>query len=203
MTDSSLNRLIAFGCSYTFGAGLLDTYPEKNTPSKFSWPSVLGNLLNYTVCNEGKPGSGNAEIFDNILRYDFTPNDLVIIMWSHFVRFDHLIIENDYLPKRYWKKPDRSLINYEHHNAYKNYLTFQHCELLLESRQIKSYSLLGWNSDELLYPKPNFINLKNLIDLKLSDMNTDRALDNIHFGPKTHNNIAHSIYDRIKHSVLH
>lgn len=196
----SLNRLVAFGCSHTFGIGLVDTYPEKITPSVHAWPNVLGSLLNYTVCNEGKPGAGNAEIFDNILRYEFRPSDLVIIMWSHFVRFDHMVIQNDYLPKRNWKK---TIIDSEHHNAYKNYLTLQHCELLLSSRQIKSYSFLAWSSDQLSYPKPNFIDIKNLIDIKVSDMITDKALDGVHFGSKSHNNIAQSIYNRIKHSVLH
>lgn len=204
MIDTPSNRLITFGCSHTFGVGLIDIYPEKTKPSKYAWPNVLGNLLNYTVCNESKPGAGNAEIFDNILRYQFRPNDLVIIMWSHFVRFDHLIIENGYLPKRQWKEiGTKTIIDSEYHNAYKNYLTFQHCELLLSSQQIESYSFLSWYSDEILYPKPNFISIKNLIDIKINDMIVDKALDDLHYGTESHKNIAHSIYDRIKLNVLH
>ena len=53
-------RLIAFGCSNTYGQGLEDCHILPNfpgpSPSKTAWPNTLGNLLNCSeVINQSKP----------------------------------------------------------------------------------------------------------------------------------------------------
>lgn len=48
-----MSRLIAFGCSHTYGHGLPDCFipPHRpgTDPSKLSWPYPLGELLNSTA----------------------------------------------------------------------------------------------------------------------------------------------------------
>lgn len=200
-----MSRLIAFGCSHTFGAGLSDTYPLKKHPSKQSWPAILGEKLDIEVCNEGIPAAGNAEIFDKILRYDFLPTDLIIIMWSHFVRYDDFVIEDQYRSTRQWRKNFKNQEfddKIDYHNAYKNYLIFQHCELLLSCKKLQHYSTIAWYLDSQLYPKPEFIELHNMIDLNIHSLVVDKGLDQMHFGPKTHEKVAECFYAKVKDNVI-
>lgn len=84
-------RLVTFGCSNTYGHGQSDClqpngHPGK-FPSKFAWPSVLAQKLNYNVDNKGQPGASNKRIWHNALHYDYTKTDTVIFMWSYIARY--------------------------------------------------------------------------------------------------------------------
>lgn len=192
-------RLIAFGCSYTWGVGLPDVYPVTgNTPSKFAWPALLSTMLDRELCNEAIGGSGNAEIFDKILRYQFEPDDLVMIMWSHFVRYDSFTINSNYTQHRRtgWSLKNIDDLGIHHHNAYKNYITMQHCGLLLLNKGIKSFSFIGFTDDTDQYPVPNFITIPNSLTIT-ENYWIDRALDNSHFGEKSQAKLANILYNRI------
>lgn len=93
-----MNRLITFGCSLTYGAGLPDCmhlpsikntllfFSNVDNPSKYSWPALLGQHLELEVVNLGQPGASNVEILYNILEFDYRPTDTVIVMWSTYAR---------------------------------------------------------------------------------------------------------------------
>ncbi|NBP59254.1 hypothetical protein EBU71_22405, partial [bacterium] len=94
-------RLVAFGCSYTFGEGLPDTYPipelhKDRVPSLQAWPAHLGKKLNLESINYGWGGSGNAEILLRLLKTKIYSDDIVVIQWSHFTRLDFYQIVNKY-----------------------------------------------------------------------------------------------------------
>jgi len=59
-------RLIAFGCSYTYGAGLEDCFTPPighgPIPSKFAWPQLVANELNMECINMSSSGASNKEI---------------------------------------------------------------------------------------------------------------------------------------------
>ena len=87
-------RLVAFGCSFTWGCGLSDVWNvEKNKgifnqgPSKYAWPQVLADKLNLECINLGIPGASNKEIWYNIVNAEFENDDIIIILWSHFNRY--------------------------------------------------------------------------------------------------------------------
>ena len=90
-------RLIAFGCSNTYGQGLEDCYVPPGPgprPSKTAWPNTLGNLLNCSeVINQSAPGASNKLIWKTIVDFNFKQDDLVFIMWSHLER--HCFFTND------------------------------------------------------------------------------------------------------------
>jgi hypothetical protein len=92
-----INRVVAFGCSFTYGSGLPGCKTGNNTtkisskPAKQSWPFELGKLLNVEAVNKGVPGSSNIEILYHILNFDFQPNDFVVVMWSLPNRDMHFI----------------------------------------------------------------------------------------------------------------
>ena len=84
----SLSRLVAFGCSNTYGASL-DIYPEDFNiinPSQFAWPQILSELLKLRCVNQGVRGASNKQILHNILNFEFEENDIVFVCWTHTER---------------------------------------------------------------------------------------------------------------------
>ena len=81
-----MDRLIAFGCSVTYGIALLDCkkdhFNQNPPPSKYAYPQVMANILNLECHNLAVPGASNVKILDMILNFQFEPNDLIIVQWT-------------------------------------------------------------------------------------------------------------------------
>lgn len=80
-------RLIAFGCSLTYGHGLPDCWdPVAKTPtskpSSFAWPTVVAKNLKRECINTSFPGASNKEILFKIQNFDFRDDDIVCILWT-------------------------------------------------------------------------------------------------------------------------
>ncbi len=80
-------RLIAFGCSLTYGHGLPDCWdPVAKTPtskpSSFAWPTVVAKNLKRECINTSFPGASNKEILFKIQNFDFRNDDIVCILWT-------------------------------------------------------------------------------------------------------------------------
>jgi hypothetical protein len=95
-----MTRLIAYGCSYTYGHSLEDCVDPNNLalpgdkPSAFAYPQQIADALGIDECiNRAVPGSGNLNILLKLLEYDYKPDDVVIVMWTNFYR-SALIQEN-------------------------------------------------------------------------------------------------------------
>lgn len=203
-------RLVAFGCSFTVGQGLPDIYPNIR-PSSYAWPNVLGNMLAYEVVNKGIPGAGNAEIAAEILRTDFKEDDLCVILWSHFTRYDYFVYNNDLTGQNQWGRNEyvqmlsREPVDefwWKEHNRVKNWLAIHHIGLYLESKNIRFLQMLGV-VDDSTYPKLD-LTLPNLVeDCMPHDFIIDRAMDAKeappgHPGTGSQRLIAEIFYDRIK-----
>ena len=95
-------KLIASGCSNTFGQALPDVWDKKkqdaifSRSSKFSWPQVLADKLNIKCINKSRPGASNKEIWNAILngpqywgqpREEYSKKHIVIILWTFVNRF--------------------------------------------------------------------------------------------------------------------
>lgn len=72
-------RLFTFGCSLT----------------RYHWPTwadILGQQFDYFE-NWGQPSGGNNFIFNSVIECDtrnnFTPNDVIVIMWTSISRIDY------------------------------------------------------------------------------------------------------------------
>jgi hypothetical protein len=81
-----MSRLLAFGCSFTYGHGLEDCATgdwQKDGPSKFGWPSLLAKKLDLEVVNKSRSGSSNKEIWNTILETEILPTDLIFINWTY------------------------------------------------------------------------------------------------------------------------
>ena len=81
-------RLVAFGCSHTYGVGLEDCWldiggPGDLPPSKLAWPQLMANFLNRKCINASKWGSSNREIWHRIINFNFEPDDLIVVQWTY------------------------------------------------------------------------------------------------------------------------
>jgi hypothetical protein len=88
-----MKRLIAAGCSLTYGHGLPDCVDKNNkkhpgpNPSKMAWPSLIADKLNRSCINLSCPGASNKQIWHTLLNFNFEPDDIVIVYWSFIHRY--------------------------------------------------------------------------------------------------------------------
>lgn len=213
---SSTDRLVTFGCSYTYGAYLPDCITRlKNgsdcqgpEASKLAWPQILGNLMNKTVVNKSTVGASNLEILYHILNFKFHNDDTVVVMWTFPNR--------DLIFKRWFKtiiKPFKQLkssfndkyskewmISYNEKDAIiKSWIYMQHAELYLSKKGIKIFNCIA-SPDSLLKSKPEFVNVDTLLLIKNTQV--DYALDGIHPGIESHKKTAQEIYNAVSNIDL-
>ena len=85
--------IYCIGDSFTFGAELPDALDGIN-PSKFAWPSLLGNMYNIECINLGKQACSNARILKRTMDVTLAKRaSVIIIAWSDPNRTDYL--DND------------------------------------------------------------------------------------------------------------
>lgn len=180
---------------------MADIWPEHNSYSKLAWPHQLAKLANCSVDNKGIGGASNKEILYNILKYDFRPTDIVFICWTYSDRW--CVVTKDKLfqfgPwytefKDAYVLHDKSDAFYKHiHNEHDMQLEFNNnimlADLLLESKNIKHYSLLHC----FYHDSPTHSNILN-IDYAKIRINNVVALDGHHPGEEAHKQLARELY---------
>lgn len=140
-----IKRLVAFGCSLTYGHGLADCYKENGMegpiPSVQAWPFLVASHFKVAIDNQGIPGGSNKEIFQKIRNYEFKKGDCAVVLWSYINR--HCSIYPDYVD-RYgpWLKSTRSKNWIKHlfndHDATLDCLMYdEHARLYLNTKKIK------------------------------------------------------------------
>lgn len=153
-------RLIAFGCSYTYGQGLsdldYDTYNQRivGGPSKLAWPNLLATELGIpNVLNLSRPGSSNKEILKTVLDFDFKYGDTVCFLWSYSDRWC-IYKENQNLLIGPWKTDKSSLEYYKRiYNEYDSkidtYIRMNFANEFLKKKNIKNFHALVLKEDKL------------------------------------------------------
>ena len=76
-------RLVTFGCSFTYGSALADTYEFTPGPSIYAWPNIFAKELNLECVNKVIPGASNKEILHYIQNFEFRSNDTVCVLWTY------------------------------------------------------------------------------------------------------------------------
>lgn len=79
-------KLLTVGDSFTFGEELSDV-TDNITSSKFAWPEILANKLDWQVVNLAKPAVGNSRMVRNVVN-EIANHDVFIIAWSHWARIE-------------------------------------------------------------------------------------------------------------------
>ena len=206
------NRLVTFGCSFTYGEGLPNCNVGNNhhgyslTPSDHAWPSILSRLTHMDLANNAKPGSSNLEILYHILNFNFRPGDVVVVMWTFPNRDLHFISTSKKIkPFRQlglWLKPRSKYIaewlcNFQPvDQAVKSWLYMHHAELYLKSLGVE-YIHYPINPTELNLYKPNFI---PELDNYYADgfVTVDQCEADPHPGTESHKHTADKIFQILK-----
>jgi len=197
-----MNRLIAFGCSNTFGQALEDCWDyEKNDvgeyPSKLAWPSVLSKKLDLECHNHALPGASNKLIMNQIISFPFAPDDTVVIMWSYLDRY-HIFTD----PKKncstetigHWHKNRRSITYYRQ--------IYNENDQKIMTNHYIDYTALYLDKHKIA----NFHTTcdRNIRNSLVLDINHDMVrreyptgLDGSHPGPEAHKEMANRIYKGI------
>lgn len=213
-----MSRLIAFGCSNTYGDSLPDNHklPFNSQSSKYAWPEVLANKLDRKCVNLGECAASNKKICYNIHNFDLDKDDTVVILWTYYnrscilhedpekiVRIIHsdLRIKNhpfisSYIPRKIIKTYYQFFEN-EYESWYDQYCRINLANKYLDSKNIKTVNLLTIDTLQtgLMTPNWNTVHLHKLDMPKFQKI--DRALDNVHPGIKSHEAIAAEILEYI------
>tara|TARA_B100001057_G_scaffold385061_2_gene391708 strand:- start:16242 stop:16949 length:708 start_codon:yes stop_codon:yes gene_type:complete len=93
-----MNRLVAFGCSHTYGKSLPDSAQEffsdkkkyrklrDSPPSKDAWPALLAKKIKLPLENLSCCGASNKQITEIILNSKLEETDFVVILWTNIYR---------------------------------------------------------------------------------------------------------------------
>ena len=88
----NIKRIVAFGCSHTYGHGLPDCQDGEflnlpgPKPSKIAWPELVANKLGVACINQSFPGSTNFKIYKSIIDFPFEDGDCAVVMWTNVMR---------------------------------------------------------------------------------------------------------------------
>lgn len=112
-------KLVAFGCSLTYGSALPDTWDHKTesviwneNPSKYAWPNKLAELYSVECVNLSKTGASNKQICQTVIDNfkSINEDDLVFIQWSYTNRW--CIIDEHRVHKiHHWQTNDSHVTN--------------------------------------------------------------------------------------------
>jgi hypothetical protein len=210
-------RLVAFGCSFTYGVGLRDCFilPDEPglVPSKFSWPQLVANELNMDCINMSRPGSSNKEILNTLLNFKFNSTDVVVIMWSFLERWCK--IKNYTSIDRLTQTSEGNDFN-NILSQYDKVFTFEDMQLdfiyranfaklYLDNKNLKNYHLSA-NPPECcpkVMPVWNTVNFSNLSMCHIAVQHPpalDIANGNPHPGPGAHRIVAMGLCDEISNA---
>ena len=189
-------RIIAFGCSYTYGHGLPDCLDKDGYPgvypSNFAFPALLSKKLNCEYINLGKSGNSNKEIWHDILNFQFRENDISIVTWTYYDRY--CIIKPDKIQRiNPWIKKERIFyMNYNNRNdmILDFYNRLNHIQLYLDKIKITNLNYIV-EENNMLPPDWNFTNIIGKFEM------LDKATDNCHPGIQSHAVFADEIYNHI------
>ena len=213
------NRLIAFGCSFTYGQYLPDdtiflgsdaeskkglVKSIKLKPSKYAWPNILGEKLNIPlVINESHCGQSNKAMLHDILNYKFDKNDIVFILWTFYDRHGVFTTKDHHWKINLFNLDKRSKFYYKYmHDEFdttlENYFYFNLAHSYLKEKNIKHEFLL-YHDKCLADFKWNKIKFLNIFfdDIRLK---FPLAKDGRHPGIEAHKQFGNLIYQKYKNS---
>lgn len=194
-------RIIAFGCSYTYGYGLPDCLADDKVspgpiPSELAFPSLLAKKLNCNYINLGKSGNSNKEIWHDIVNFNFQKDDIAIVTWTYFSRFC-IIKPNSIKRINPWIEDSKSYyMNYSnrHDMILDFYSRLNHINFYLDSLNIKNYNYVieELDKDTPTWSRANILGLFEMLD---------KAGDNCHPGTLSHNKFTEQIYNEVIKSL--
>lgn len=195
------NRLVAFGCSYTFGHWLPDAMDCEGPCSLHSWPFKLAEMLNIkNVENKGVSGASNKEILYQIQNFDFYNTDIVVVLWSYLER-DCIITENRIVQGYPNSNKNNTWyfdkLEYGTYDGYYQMWTYiNYAKMFFDKIGIENYH---FSIDEEYTQNPPAFNEVNVHTSGIYHITEDFPLapDGLHPGLEGHEQIAKNIKEKI------
>ena len=206
-----MSRLVAFGCSMTYGHGLADCHIPPHNPglvhSKLSWPSIVSKLLDIEYVNNGICGASNKQILMEILKFPLREDDIVVVQWTYAHRSMvykqnadfHQVLppQSKYMTKESYLFSESF---YKIHSDYDlliaSHLDIHHSNLYVTTTN----DIFNFHTDSSLdLVSPSF--KINSTVVNLHSLGKDKALDSIHPGPKCQQVLAKYIASSIKQYI--
>ena len=202
-----MERLVAFGCSITYGHALADCYSAPSgpgpLPSEQAWPSLVATHFNVPLTNQSVCGNSNLAILNDVLKFKFLKGDVAIIMWSladRDVLFGkkNLLGKQTLMPIGRWQNTKLSEHWFAAHPesdlATRTWFYIHHATLYLKSIGISLYNIFS-GYEELKKYKPKYLKLDFYKTKTRCMFPVDRGLDDLHPGPITHQLISKEIIE--------
>jgi len=211
-----MNKLIAFGCSNTYGEGLQDTWNTGDSrrwhgqPSKFAWPQLLADKMNLECVNMGEGGVSNKYIANLIAETEFQQDDIVVVLWTFFSRScffqdDGSVrrimvqdISNKIMPRdrRKWNKIYYDKFYTDQDAIQDSYFRVNFAKLYLDSIGIKNHHYTCFEKERTglrsIKPAPKWSCI-DFPDIRFNGI--DKALDGMHPGVLSQEQLAIDIYE--------
>lgn len=208
-------RLLSFGCSYTYGHGLVDCYNKKTgaageTPSKHAWPQLVATALELDCVNLSKPGASNKEIWWTITKQKYLSTDTVVILWSYPHRSAIIHNENDLqqlgygfddpVSQRFTNFLARHVSDYDF--GVDGWMYIEFANKILQERKVKQiYNfVINYQCYELV--NPNWLTTNVISDVQEFLLPIDLALDDRHPGTLANKKFAKRVTSIIKESKI-
>ena len=197
-----MSRLVVFGCSITHGQGLID-------PQKEVWGAVLAQLLDKEFVNNGKPGASNKFISHAVSKFNFEPDDFVIIAWTFLSRYS-LLLDNE---TSHLSQTGKELpcINLRAERQTKESITYFKYFYNEYDSNFNNSVFVDFTVDLLLHKQINFKQIfyraEQTPDCRHKNTNTfpftifplylryPKASDNLHMGPLGNSHLADLMYE--------
>jgi len=206
-----MSRLIAFGCSCTYGNGLEDCLTTNTLnpfPSNLAWPKLLADKLSLECVNKGHSGFSNKRIWHKILNFDYKKDDVVLVLWTNKERFT-VLDKKDQKTKDIgvWKEDPLSKWYYK--MCYNDYdhlvdanLRISHSATFLDNLNIQNYHMFVQEIDKCFIPQTS-----NTLPIPVFSEFAEPyglAPDNLHPSKEAHKKYTDLIYKAIKdETTLH
>lgn len=205
MAQIRYTRLIALGCSHTYGHGLKDCFVPPHgydeNPSVYAWPNQLARLLDIDyVFNLALPGCSNKYIAHSAVNFKFEPNDLVVALWTYNDRTGIFHSDNDYRVIAHWddNKYSRKFMKSYYSNydvSFQNSVYINYLNLYLKEQNTNYfYDFIDQECREMSVLDSNFVDL----DFNKHRKNYGSSLDGHHMDEQGHYEWAERWHKKIK-----
>lgn len=193
-------RIVTFGCSFTYGSALADTYEFKPGPSIYAWPNIVAKELNMECVNKGIPGAGNKEILHYIQDFDFRADDIVCILWTYQDRW--CIIKEDAVENFIAHRKNKTNQYYYQfiHNNYDLWLDsftrMNFAKLYLDKKSIKNLHFVMHKNALEKIPAWSYVDFEDVF-IDEYRFNNPLGLDDVHPGELAHQEFGLEVANKI------
>lgn len=211
-------RFVAFGCSHTWGDGILPGDSWNTPASSATWVKVLSKKFNIPVLNLAWSGGSNLLILHAIRNHVWQAGDIALIQWTYFERdtiFDNKT-EFSHISSYHINNKDRAYIKQyytlfpNYHIEYTSLQHIEHAYLYLTAHNIPKVARFSDNNTNnnttvtldgfekvmiLDYQKSSLGYIATALEKKFGT--PQLGADNMHYNPLVHEVFAEEYVSEI------